>query len=113
MKPLTWDDHIKYIHSKASSRLYLFKRLRHHLDKTQAQTVYTTLVQSVMDYGDIVWSSCSAKSQNLLQKIQNKGLRSIHSIPMSSRSVSIIFQICFTRPDGLTWQLEDGLGSAY
>ena len=80
---LTWDNHIEYVHSKASSRLYLFKRLRHHLDKDQAMIVFSALVQSVMDYADTVWSSCSAKSQNLLQKLQNKGLRSIHNIPDS------------------------------
>ena len=80
---LTWDEHIKFIHSKASSRLYLFRKLRHYLDKNQAKIVFTALVQSVMDYADTVWSSCSSKSQKLLQKIQNKGLRSIHNIPAS------------------------------
>ena len=30
-----------------------------------------------------IWSSCSSKSQNALQKIQNRGWRCIHNIPTS------------------------------
>ena len=52
---LTWDEHIKFIHSKASSRLYLFRKLRHYLDNNQAKIVFTALVQSVMDYANSVW----------------------------------------------------------
>jgi len=33
-----------------------------------------------MDYADTIWSSCSSKSQNALQKIQN---RCIHNMPNS------------------------------
>jgi len=40
-----------------------------------------------MDYADTIWSSCSSKSQNELQKIQNRVFRCIHNIP-SSRAKS-------------------------
>jgi len=36
-----------------------------------------------MVYADTIWSSCSSKSQNAFQKIQNRGLRCIHDIPNS------------------------------
>ena len=40
-----------------------------------------------MDYADTIWSSCSSKSQNSFQKIQNRGLRCIHNI-LNSRAKS-------------------------
>jgi len=40
-----------------------------------------------MDYADTIWSSCSSKSQNALQKSQNRGLRCIHNI-FNSRAKS-------------------------
>ena len=61
-----------------------------------------------MDYADIIWSSCCSKSQNALQKIQNRGLRCIHNIP-NSRPSFIMLEIYFTKLDGLIWQLGDDL----
>jgi len=78
---LSWEEHIKQVHSKASSRLYLYRQIRNFLDTKQSKIVFTSLVQSVMDYADTIWSSCSFKSQNALQKIRSRGLRCIHNIP--------------------------------
>ena len=50
----------------------------------QSKTVFTSLVLSIMLYADIIWSSCSSKSQSALQKVQNRGfLRCIHNITNS------------------------------
>jgi len=78
---LSWEEHSKQVHSKASSRLYLLRQIRNFLDTKQSKMVFTSLVQSIMNYADTIWSSYSSKSQNALQKIQNRGLRCIHNIP--------------------------------
>jgi len=60
---LFWEEHFKQVHSKASSRLYLFRQIRNFLDAKQSKIVFTSLVQSIMDYADTIWSS-----QNALRK---------------------------------------------
>ena len=71
---LSWEEDIKQVHSKVSSRLYLFRQIRIFLDTKQSKKVFTSLVQSIMDYANTIWSFCSSKFQNALQKIQNRGL---------------------------------------
>jgi len=61
---------MKHVHSEASSRLYLFRQIRNFLDTGQSKIVFTSLVQSMMDYADTIWSSCSSKSQNAPTKFK-------------------------------------------
>jgi len=63
---LSWEEHIKRVHSKSSSRLYLFKQIGNFLDTKQSKIVFTSLVQSIMDYADTIWSPNSrAKSHHI------------------------------------------------
>jgi len=80
---LSWKERIKHVHSRASSKLYLLRQIRNFLDTKQSKIVFTSLMQSIMYYADTIWSSCFSKSQNALQKFQNRGLRCIHNIPNS------------------------------
>jgi len=59
---LSWEEYIKHVHSEASSRLYFFRQIRNFLDTKQSKIVFTSLVQSVMDYSDTIWSHCGSKS---------------------------------------------------
>ena len=67
---LSWEEHIKQVHSKASSGLYVSRKIRNFLDTKQSKIVFTSLVQSIMDYAVTIWSSCSSKSQNALQRFK-------------------------------------------
>jgi len=46
---LSWKEHIKHVHSKASSRLYFFRQIRSFLDTKQSKIVFTSLIQSIME----------------------------------------------------------------
>jgi len=75
---LNWSDHINLVYKKASSKLFLFRKLCPFFEIKQAKTVFTALVQSILDYGDIIWFSSSQKT---LQSVQNKEMRCILNIP--------------------------------
>jgi len=49
---LNWSEHINLVYKKASSKLFLFRKLRPFLEIKQAETIFTALVQSILDYGD-------------------------------------------------------------
>ena len=71
---LNWSEHINLVYKKASSKLFLF-------EIKQAKTVFTAVVQSILDYGDTIWFSCSQSSKKTLQSVPNKGMRCILNIP--------------------------------
>jgi hypothetical protein len=52
---LDWSDHIDYVQSKVAKRLGLLKRVKHLLPRQSRELVYKTVIQPVLEYGDIVW----------------------------------------------------------
>jgi len=80
---LNWSDHINLVYKKASSKLFLFRKLRPFLEIKQAKTVFTALVKSILDYGDTIWFSCSQSSQKTFQSMQNISNKLIRSHPIS------------------------------
>ena len=51
---MEWSDHIDYIQSKVAKRLGLLKRVK-HLPVKSREIIYNTMIQPILDYGDIVW----------------------------------------------------------
>ena len=52
---LTWHSHINFICSKLRPKLGILTRLRHILSRKELCLIYTTLIQSVIDYGITLW----------------------------------------------------------
>ena len=56
-----WSDHIDYVYSKVAKRLGLLKRVKHLLPRESRELVYRTMIQPILEYGDIVWCDCLSK----------------------------------------------------
>ena len=52
---MEWSDHIDYIHSKVAKRLGLLKRVKLLLPVKSREIMCNTVIQPILDYGDIVW----------------------------------------------------------
>ena len=62
---LTWHDHVEYICTKASRRLYFLRMLkRAGRSPSDICDVYTSTVRSVLEYASIVWHSALTKQQS-------------------------------------------------
>ena len=61
-KHLTFDEHIKYIATKVSSKIGLIHRLRQFLPVSVLNTVYITMIQSHFDYCITVWGFITKKN---------------------------------------------------
>ena len=64
---MEWSDHIYYIQSKVAKRLGLLKRVK-HLPVKSREIMYNTMIQLILDYGDIV----NQTQMDRLQVLQNK-----------------------------------------
>ena len=55
---MEWSDRIDYIQSKVAKRLGPLKRLKHLLPVKSREIMYNSMVQLVLDNGNIVWRDC-------------------------------------------------------
>ena len=79
-KKLKWDCHINEITKKCRSLMGILFKGRHFIDQDTRKLLFNAIVQSRLNYADVVWDSCSEKLNNQLQKIQNSGIRFIFGL---------------------------------
>lgn len=91
---LSWHEHVKKLKISASKSLNLMDHLSHltwGADRCTLLRLYTSLVQSKLDYGCEVYNSAPAPTLRLLDPIHNRGLRltsgAFKSSPISSLQV--------------------------
>ena len=69
---LDWEDHINDVIRKASARIAILMTTSRYLPMDALQTIYRSLVESHIRYGDLVWGSCGEVLLTKLKKIQNR-----------------------------------------
>mgnify|MGYP006896106080 FL=1 len=74
---MDWHEHINNISNKVTRRLNLLGRIRKFLDTDTSKLLYTSLVQPLMEYCDIVWSNADKTILQRLLRLQKRGARII------------------------------------
>ena len=69
---LSWSVHINTIIAKAEKRLSVIRRCRDQITRQCRETLYKTIIRSVLDYGDIIYDSCLKAESETLEKFQRK-----------------------------------------
>ena len=72
---LNFNKHITEICNLVSHKLYLLSRIRKYLTTLACINIFKTMVLSVMEYGDIVYSGTSFGNLDKLDKLFYRGLR--------------------------------------
>jgi hypothetical protein len=73
---LSWKYHIDKICSKISRSNYILRKIKKFLPKSSMRTLYSSLVQSYINYGLLVWGS--SRSIGKVYKLQKKAIRIIN-----------------------------------
>ena len=60
---------------QAGQRLSALLRLSPYLDINKKKTMYTTMVKSQLNYCPLVWMFCPRRSNNIINKVQERALR--------------------------------------
>jgi len=90
---LKWDNQIKTVLVKARSRLYLLSRLRPYVSSPIFKILYMSLLQSVFDYGDILWSEAAECKLDALQKIQNRAIKILFNQPKHTAHICSVSEL--------------------
>ena len=88
---MTWSEHVDNLCSKVNKRLGLLKRIKHLLPHFARVLYYTSVIQPLFDYGDIVWgdkNNCTL--MNNLQILQSKAAKIILDHPLYSSATEAL-----------------------
>ena len=103
-KRLNWKDHMDHLRAKCTSSVNLIKHISHLSWGADRKTLrlYTTLLQSKLDYGTQVYGVSKSNALKRLEPIQNALLRAITGAFRSSTAVSLcvetgMLQLDFSR----------------
>lgn len=72
---LRWNQHIDYIKSKAWTRLNIMRRLKFRLHRDSLAIIYTTFIRPILEYGNVLFDSCTNQERDELEKINQEAAR--------------------------------------
>lgn len=91
---LKWGEHIDSLVTRLRQVVGVLYRTRRLLPRDVRWMVYHTMVHSRISYLVEVWGGATASRLSSLQKIQNRALRNVCSIPFLTPRMTIYLQIC-------------------
>ena len=86
-RKLTFNKHIKNLCKKAGQKLSALLRISPYLDENKKKLLYCSMIKSQFNYCPLVWMFCSRKSNNLINKVQERALRLITNDYQSSFNI--------------------------
>ena len=72
---LSWNDHIKYLPTKAGKRVGILGRIRYSSSYSKANTIYTSLIRPIIEYCDSVWRCCGQVNSRAMEALQRRAAR--------------------------------------
>ena len=68
----------QHLYNRIQIKIFTLSKIRKLINKYIANTIYKRTILPILDYGSFLLDSCTQKSIDDLQKLQNKALRIIH-----------------------------------
>ena len=72
---MTWSTMIDKLYRKARSRMGMLTRLRSSLDNNNMQTVYTSFIRPILEYGSVAWMGAADTHLKKLDSIQHTAMK--------------------------------------
>ncbi len=72
---LSWTKHIDYITGKSNKVLGMLKRHKYEWSRATLEVFYKSFVRSILEYGNIIYDSCSQSDSDQLEGIQLEAAR--------------------------------------
>ena len=74
---LSWDNHINQICTKASTKIDAIKRLPSNISPLTKLNIYTTFIRPLLEYGSVLYDSCTDILSDKLEHVQRQALLAI------------------------------------
>lgn len=74
---LRFSEHLENSWRSANSKLYILNKVRDNIPVYAALTLFKTMVLPFLEYGNIFMLNCTEKEKGRMQRLQNRGLKSV------------------------------------
>ena len=74
-RSMGFNTHIKNICRKTGQKLGALLRISPYLDQEKKVLLYKSMIKSKFNYCPLVWMFCSRQSNNLINRVNERGLR--------------------------------------
>ena len=74
-KDCTWHEQIEYIKEKTWLQINIMRKFKFLLDRKSLETIYWSFIRPILEYGDVVWDSCTQQEKRDIEKIHNGAAR--------------------------------------
>ena len=72
---LTFNKHVSELGKIVSHKLYLLAKIRRYITTEACINVFKTMILSLMEYGDVIFTGTSVKNTNSIDRLFYRGLR--------------------------------------
>jgi len=72
---LNWSEHINLIVSKCSRLLAILKQFKYRWSRMALETCYKSFIRPIIEYGNILYDSCTVKLSKQLESLQGEAAR--------------------------------------
>lgn len=86
---LNWRPHIDYVKNKLKKYVFIFYNIRNILPRAVLKEIYRSMVQSILQFGIVVWGGTYVTHLNKLVVLQKTILKIIHSLPRLTPSSEV------------------------
>ena len=93
---LSWREQVQQVRKKCFIGLAKLRRLRNVLPSRTKKQLYNALVLPHLDYCSVVWQECSRELRQMLERVQNYGMRLILSKPPRTHSEELRQELGWT-----------------
>ena len=77
-------DYVSKIDKKACDRLTILRMLKYQVDRNVLINIYLSLIQPILEYGNVIWDNCTQNEANLLESVQVEAGRIITGLRVNS-----------------------------
>ena len=74
---LNWDGHIEHVSKKLASSNFAINSSKNYLPLKIRKTLYYSLIESHLNYGNLLWGCSNKKSISKIENLQKKAIRNI------------------------------------
>ncbi len=90
---LSWNEHISNIIAKANKRHFIMKAFKYRISRQALITYYFGFVRPIVEYGDLLFNSCTKALSDMIEEIQLEAARTATGAKRRSTHAALYFEL--------------------
>ncbi len=90
---LSWTKHIAAITAEANRRLSVIKKYKYTLSRKTLEIRYITFIRPILEYGDVIYDTCSIEDTTTLEKVQLEAARIVTGTKFRTSSNELYMEL--------------------